>query len=169
MTPDDIKSRLGLPEDATDQDIIKALDQAKSVLNAFQEKSESLHLHARATPQEVVRLMSQNESEIVTGLREQITTMGQQVGSLKNKIMRADAVRDMERFAPDAIITEPMKETLIKMHIEDKEGAIQLMSALPNAKHLTQNTVFGVATSGASLQLPEQNSGMDAEIKRNMA
>lgn len=162
----DIKTRLGLSEQASEEELGQVLNQARDIIEAFRTQAERISFHSQTSPQDMISFMVDAESKTVSELRGRITTMSQEVSSLKNEILEADALRDLEKFGAGAIITVPMKESLIKMHIENKEGAIHLMSALPKATHLTQRmTREAPPTRPTSQGL----TPVDDEIKRNMA
>lgn len=164
----DIKARLGLSEQASETELGQALDQARDIITAFRTRAEKISFHSQSSPQDMISFMVDAESKTVTELRGRITTMGQEVSSLKNEILEADALRDLEKFAAGAVITQPMKESLIKMHIENKEGAIHMMSALPKATYLTERmTMFD--KSPPTRHASRGSSPVDDEIKRNMA
>ena len=159
-----IKGLLGLSEQAEDQELEQALKQAGQIRQAFQRKRIGLGLHAQAAPEEVLTLLDRPETEVVTELRHTIVTMSEEVGALRKDILRADAMRAIEKFGAERPISAPMIETLVNLHMQNPESAIQIMSALPKLNQRFQWPDARNSTEGNDVAV----APMDAEIKRNM-
>lgn len=165
MNISQVKVRLGLSENSSDEELDRALNQANQIIQACQASKSGLNLHAETSPLEVLNILARQESETVSGLRETIVTMGEEVRELRTEIQRADAMRDIQKFGAERPISEPMIETLVKVHMESPEAAIQLMSALPklNQRFQWPDARQDVSDGGTA------SSPLDSEIKSNMA
>lgn len=76
MDISEVKTRLGLNDDATDEQLAQSLDGAKAIIQAATAASTKLGLHAHATPADIVAMLENGESARVTTLRGKLKTMG---------------------------------------------------------------------------------------------
>lgn len=164
MNLSDVKTRLGLNADATDEQMVQALDTAKAVLQAATAASTKLGLHAQATPAEIVAMLESGESTQVTTLRGKLETMGQEMQELRETVSREKAESWVKELGARKVVNSQAKEVLLSLHMQNPEQAEIMAGSL-------ENVPSGLLASFEPAQrktTAPAATGLAAEIERNM-
>lgn len=164
MKSSEIKKHLGLDTEATDEDVLSALDMAASIVSTFRECSEKLGLHAQSSPKEIAALLGKRESTAVSELRSELVVMSEEVSSLREEVLHAHAVNYVERMMTEKFINEDLKEQLISLHAR---GEVELVKSMISGLLDVPLNVFHEYKPPADNGT--KNSPIDDEIKRNLA
>ncbi|GFE94151.1 hypothetical protein DmAi_22100 [Acetobacter persici] len=164
MDLSEVKTRLGLNADATDEQVAQSLDAAQAILQAATTASTKLGLHAAATPAEIVAMLENGESARVTTLRGKLETMGQEMQELRETVSREKAESWVKELGARKVVNSQVQEVLLSLHMQNPEQAEIMATSLENVPSgllasfdpAQRKTTAPVAT------------GLAAEIERNM-
>lgn len=164
MDLSEVKTRLGLNADATDEQVAQSLDAAQAILQAATTASTKLGLHAAATPAEIVAMLENGESARVTTLRGKLETMGQEMQDLRETVTRERSELWIKDLKKRKIVNEQVNPVLLSLHMQNPEQAEIMAGSLENVPcDLLARIPLDVR---ATTRQPA--TGLAAEIDRNM-
>lgn len=164
MDISEVKTRLGLNDDATDEQLAQSLDGAKAIIQAATAASTKLGLHAHATPADIVAMLENGESARVTTLRGKLKTMGQEMQELRETISREKAESWVKELGKRKVVNSQVNEVLLSLHMQNPEQAEIMAGSLenvPKALLASFDPAQRKTTAPAA-------TGLAAEIERNM-
>lgn len=165
MDLSEVKTRLGLNADATDEQVAQLLDAAQAILQAATTASTKLGLHVSATPAEIVAMLENGESARVTTLRSKLETMGQEMQDLRETVSREKAESWVKELGARKVVNSQVEEVLLSLHMQNPEQAEIMAGSLENVPNALLAS-FDAAQQKTTTRQPV--TGLAAEIERNM-
>lgn len=164
MDLSEVKTRLGLNADATDEQVAQSLDGAKAILQAATAASTKLGLHAAATPAEIIAMLENGESARVTTLRGKLETMGQEMQDLRETVARERSELWIKDLQKRKIVNEKVNPVLLSLHMQNPEQAEIMAGSLENVPC----DLLARMPLNAQATARQPATGLAAEIERNM-
>lgn len=164
MDISEVKTRLGLNDDATDEQVAQSLDGAKAIIQAATAASTRLGLHAHATPADIVAMLENGESARVTTLRGKLETMGQEMQELRESVTRERSELWMDGMRKRKFVNERVRPVLLSLHMQNPEQAQIMADSLENIP----SDFLSRIPLNAQMNSRKPATGLAAEIERNM-
>lgn len=163
MTLIEVRALLGLAEDAPDELLRSRLEAASEGLTLHTRLTADLHLNADASADQVVTGIQSARDQVVTHMRQEIATMAQEMKDLRQHTARKSAEVWLEGLSKERVVSAPLIDDLIEMHMQSPEKAERF------AQGLMPVPDSSIVTGRAAKPSPENDSPVARKIRDNMA
>ena len=163
MTLIEVRALLGLAEDAPDELLRSKLAAASEGLTLHTRLTADLHLNADASADQVVTGIQSARDQVVTHMQQEIATMAQEMKDLRQHTARKSAEVWLEGLSKERVVSAPLIDDLIEMHMQSPEKAERFARGLMPVPDLS---VFKNMDPKKSA---EDDSPVAREIRGNMA
>lgn len=163
ITLSEVRTLLGLAGDASDGLLRSRLEAAAEGLALHTRLTADLHLNTDASVDQVVTGIQSARDQVITHMRQEIATMAQEMKDLRQHTARKSAEVWLEGLAKERVVSAPLIEDLIEMHMQSPEKAERFAQGLMTVPDLS---VFRNVDPKPS---PKDDSPVARKIRSNMA
>ncbi|MFT8645671.1 phage protease [Gluconacetobacter sp.] len=140
MTPEQLRTALGLAATASDDDVTRALAAARASLSLHGQVAQALGLEASVSAEALVTGLTARVETSTHSASADVAALRTEVTGLRTELSRRDATAALDKAAREgAVISQPLQARLLSLHMADPAAAEDIIAGLPRmpgAPHL---------------------------------
>lgn len=132
MDANTIRKCLALPDDAPDTDLAAALQEVLSYLASLNRPDCGLVLNSKSPPADVLDAVLMTSDARLVGYRQNMVLMQRETEAMRDQVARSQSRDVVDRRAEKGcVISQPIIETLVELHMQKPTEAMAIMDCLP--------------------------------------